>query len=98
MESVGVAVRQPSKSHIRRHTNRLSGVFLRSPASSPGLTALTGGLRSSQKGSSKYDSTLFLNAVQCVHQTPWSQMDTLREMEPNGPGPIGSICTVTEFN
>uniref|UniRef100_A0A3B4YKZ9 Ras-associating and dilute domain-containing protein-like n=1 Tax=Seriola lalandi dorsalis TaxID=1841481 RepID=A0A3B4YKZ9_SERLL len=29
----GVAVRQPSKSSIRRHTNRLSGVFLRGPAS-----------------------------------------------------------------
>uniref|UniRef100_A0A3Q3W3Z8 Uncharacterized protein n=1 Tax=Mola mola TaxID=94237 RepID=A0A3Q3W3Z8_MOLML len=28
-----VSVRQPSKSRIRRHTNRLSGVFLRSPAS-----------------------------------------------------------------
>uniref|UniRef100_A0A3B5B9K1 Ras-associating and dilute domain-containing protein-like n=1 Tax=Stegastes partitus TaxID=144197 RepID=A0A3B5B9K1_9TELE len=30
----GVAVRQPSKSRIRRHTNRLSGVFLHRPASS----------------------------------------------------------------
>ncbi|XP_023259010.1 ras-associating and dilute domain-containing protein-like [Seriola lalandi dorsalis] len=43
----GVAVRQPSKSSIRRHTNRLSGVFLRGPASSPGSMALTAGLRSS---------------------------------------------------
>ncbi|XP_018534125.1 ras-associating and dilute domain-containing protein isoform X1 [Lates calcarifer] len=42
-------IRQPSKSRIRRHTNRLSGVFLRSPASasSSGSMALTAGLRSS---------------------------------------------------
>ncbi|XP_008291037.1 ras-associating and dilute domain-containing protein [Stegastes partitus] len=41
----GVAVRQPSKSRIRRHTNRLSGVFLHRPASSSGSMALTAGLR-----------------------------------------------------
>ncbi|XP_041670932.1 ras-associating and dilute domain-containing protein-like isoform X1 [Cheilinus undulatus] len=43
----GVAIRQPSKSRIRRHTNRLSGVFLRVPASSSGSMALTAGIRSS---------------------------------------------------
>ncbi|XP_047466021.1 ras-associating and dilute domain-containing protein-like isoform X2 [Mugil cephalus] len=42
-----VTVRQPSKSRIRRHTNRLSGVFLRGPASGPGSMALPAGLRSS---------------------------------------------------
>uniref|UniRef100_UPI0037E8E7BE ras-associating and dilute domain-containing protein-like n=1 Tax=Semicossyphus pulcher TaxID=241346 RepID=UPI0037E8E7BE len=43
----GVAIRQPSKSRIRRHTNRLSGVFLRVPTSSSGSMALTAGIRSS---------------------------------------------------
>ncbi|KAM9336593.1 ras-associating and dilute domain-containing protein [Symphorus nematophorus] len=43
----GVAIRQPSKSRIHRHTNRLSGVFLRGPASSSGSMALTAGIRSS---------------------------------------------------
>uniref|UniRef100_A0A8D2ZP27 Si:ch211-176g6.2 n=1 Tax=Scophthalmus maximus TaxID=52904 RepID=A0A8D2ZP27_SCOMX len=43
----GAAVRQPSKSRIRRHTNRLSGVFLRVPASSSGSMSLTAGVRSS---------------------------------------------------
>ncbi|XP_070847159.1 ras-associating and dilute domain-containing protein-like, partial [Chaetodon trifascialis] len=43
----GVAIRQPSKSRIRRHTNRLSGVFLRGPASNSGSMALTAGIRSS---------------------------------------------------
>ncbi|KAM7382141.1 hypothetical protein PAMA_012826 [Pampus argenteus] len=43
----GVAVRQPSKSRIHRHTNRLSGVFLRGPTSSSGSMALTTSLRSS---------------------------------------------------
>ncbi|XP_029383725.1 ras-associating and dilute domain-containing protein [Echeneis naucrates] len=42
-----VAIRQPSKDSIRRHTNRLSGVFLRGPTSSSGSMALTAGLRSS---------------------------------------------------
>nr|XP_046232941.1 ras-associating and dilute domain-containing protein isoform X2 [Scatophagus argus] len=42
----GVAVRQPSKSRIRRHTNRLSGVFLRGPVAS-GPMALTAGIRTS---------------------------------------------------
>ncbi|XP_068611004.1 ras-associating and dilute domain-containing protein-like [Brachionichthys hirsutus] len=45
----GVVVRQPSKSRIRRHTNRLSGVFLRSPASSS--VALTSTGMRSRKGS-----------------------------------------------
>ncbi|XP_034564590.1 ras-associating and dilute domain-containing protein-like [Notolabrus celidotus] len=43
----GVTIRQPSKGRIRRHTNRLSGVFLRVPASSPASMALTAGIRSS---------------------------------------------------
>ncbi|CAB1422652.1 unnamed protein product [Pleuronectes platessa] len=43
----GVVVRQPSKSRIRRHTNRLSGVFLRAPTSSSDSMLLTAGLRSS---------------------------------------------------
>ncbi|XP_035527695.1 ras-interacting protein 1 [Morone saxatilis] len=50
----GVAVRQPSKSRIRRHTNRLSGVFHRGPTSNSGSMALTAGIRSSmsiRKGS-----------------------------------------------
>uniref|UniRef100_UPI003AAFDD4D ras-associating and dilute domain-containing protein n=1 Tax=Centroberyx gerrardi TaxID=166262 RepID=UPI003AAFDD4D len=50
-ECVGVAIRQPSKSRIRRHTNRLSGVFQRGPTSSSTSSsspmALTAGLRSS---------------------------------------------------
>ncbi|KAM4623638.1 ras-associating and dilute domain-containing protein-like [Polymixia lowei] len=55
-EGVSVVIRQPSKSRIRRHTNRLSGVFLRSPASSSNPMALAIGFRSSvlgqgQKGS-----------------------------------------------
>ncbi|XP_068161220.1 ras-associating and dilute domain-containing protein-like isoform X2 [Antennarius striatus] len=45
----GVPVRQPSKSRIRHHTNRLSGVFLRSPVS--GSTALTSAGMRSRKGS-----------------------------------------------
>uniref|UniRef100_A0A3Q3N7Q2 Uncharacterized protein n=1 Tax=Labrus bergylta TaxID=56723 RepID=A0A3Q3N7Q2_9LABR len=43
----GVAIRQPSKNRIRRHTNRLSGVFLRVPSSGSGSMALTAGIRSS---------------------------------------------------
>ncbi|XP_074518620.1 ras-associating and dilute domain-containing protein-like [Halichoeres trimaculatus] len=43
----GVAIRQPSRGRIRRHTNRLSGVFLRVPSSSSGSMALTAGIRSS---------------------------------------------------
>ncbi|KAL7373148.1 hypothetical protein ABVT39_028345 [Epinephelus coioides] len=41
------AIRQPSKSRIRRQTNRLSGVFLRGPTSTSGSMALTAGIRSS---------------------------------------------------
>ncbi|XP_032431065.1 ras-associating and dilute domain-containing protein [Xiphophorus hellerii] len=44
----GVAVRQPSKSRIRRQTNRLSGVFHRNPVPTSGSMALTAGLRSSR--------------------------------------------------
>ncbi|XP_043957722.1 ras-associating and dilute domain-containing protein-like [Gambusia affinis] len=44
----GVAVRQPSKSRIRRQTNRLSGVFHRNPVSTSGSMALSAGLRSSR--------------------------------------------------
>ncbi|XP_029953345.1 ras-associating and dilute domain-containing protein-like [Salarias fasciatus] len=52
----GVAIRHPSKSHVRRHSNRLSGVFQRRPTSSPAPMSLTAGLRStllvqSRKGS-----------------------------------------------
>ncbi|XP_053197401.1 ras-associating and dilute domain-containing protein [Scomber japonicus] len=44
----GVAVRQPSKSRIRRHTNRLSGVFRRpATGSNSGSMALTASLRTS---------------------------------------------------
>lgn len=35
------AIRPPSKSHIRNHSNRLSGVFLRSSSSAPGSMAST---------------------------------------------------------
>ncbi|TNN53947.1 Ras-associating and dilute domain-containing protein [Liparis tanakae] len=41
------AVRQPSRSRIRRQTNRLSEVFLRGPASPSGSMALTAGFRAS---------------------------------------------------
>ncbi|KAM4525789.1 ras-associating and dilute domain-containing protein [Fundulus diaphanus] len=44
----GAAVRQPSKSRIRHHTNRLSGVFHCGPAPNSGSMALTAGLRSSR--------------------------------------------------
>ncbi|XP_042252343.1 ras-associating and dilute domain-containing protein isoform X1 [Thunnus maccoyii] len=53
----GVAVRQPSKSRIHRHTNRLSGVFRR-PASSSSSMALTSSLRSSRKGSMNLTNAL----------------------------------------
>ncbi|KAL3051984.1 hypothetical protein OYC64_002081 [Pagothenia borchgrevinki] len=43
----GVFVRQPSKSRIRRQTNRLSGVFLRPPRSNAGSMALPAGIRTS---------------------------------------------------
>ncbi|XP_076024045.1 ras-associating and dilute domain-containing protein-like [Genypterus blacodes] len=44
-EGEDATVRRPSKSRIRRHTNRLSGVFLRGPASGSGSATLTSGLR-----------------------------------------------------
>ncbi|XP_054913518.1 ras-associating and dilute domain-containing protein [Poeciliopsis prolifica] len=44
----GVAVREPNKSRIRRQTNRLSGVFHRSPVPTSGSMALAAGLRSSR--------------------------------------------------
>ncbi|XP_014830763.1 PREDICTED: ras-interacting protein 1-like [Poecilia mexicana] len=44
----GVAIRQPSKSRIRRQTNRLSGVFHRNPLPTSGSMALTAGLLSSR--------------------------------------------------
>uniref|UniRef100_A0A1A7X1P1 Rap GTPase interactor n=3 Tax=Iconisemion striatum TaxID=60296 RepID=A0A1A7X1P1_9TELE len=42
------SVRQPSKSRIHRHANRLSGLFLHSSAPRSGSMALTTGLRSSR--------------------------------------------------
>ncbi|CAN9508889.1 unnamed protein product [Ophioblennius macclurei] len=42
----GVPIRQPSKSRFRRHSNRLSGVFQRRPASSSTPMSLTAGLKS----------------------------------------------------
>lgn len=58
-------VRQPSKSRIRHHTNRLSGVFLRGPASSSGAMALTSAVRSTlsakvRKGSGTLLSTALM--------------------------------------
>ncbi|KAM6963837.1 ras-associating and dilute domain-containing protein-like [Tautogolabrus adspersus] len=66
----GVAIRQPSKNRIRRHTNRLSGVFLRVPSSGSGSMALTAGIRSSlsiqpRKGSASLE-TPFLCCVICA--------------------------------
>lgn len=68
----GVAIRQPCKSRIRRNTHRLSGVFLRTPASTStsGSMALTAGLKSSlsvhtRKGSSTSQWLYFLPA--CLH-------------------------------
>ncbi|XP_059180894.1 ras-associating and dilute domain-containing protein-like [Centropristis striata] len=43
----GVSIKQPSKSRIRRQTNRLSGVFHRGPAVNSGSMALTAGIRAS---------------------------------------------------
>nr|XP_057918481.1 ras-associating and dilute domain-containing protein isoform X2 [Doryrhamphus excisus] len=40
-----VAFRQPGKGHIRRHTNRLSGVFLRGPASGSLSAAMSAQVR-----------------------------------------------------
>ncbi|XP_071329288.1 ras-associating and dilute domain-containing protein [Trachinotus anak] len=59
----GVAVRQLSKSSIRRHTNRLSGVFLRGPASSSGSMALTAGLRSSLSSQARKGSMISADAL-----------------------------------
>ncbi|XP_028263518.1 ras-associating and dilute domain-containing protein-like [Parambassis ranga] len=59
----GVSVRQPSKSRIRRHTNRLSGVFLRGPDSSSGSMALTAGLRSSLSVQARKGSVVSANAL-----------------------------------
>lgn len=55
----GKAVRTPGKSCVRRHTNRLSGGFLRGPSSNSGYMSLTAGIRSSlsiqaRKGSSMW--------------------------------------------
>lgn len=55
----GKAVRTPGKSCVRRHTNRLSGGFLRGPSSNSGSMSLTAGIRSSlsiqaRKGSSMW--------------------------------------------
>ncbi|XP_046888504.1 ras-associating and dilute domain-containing protein-like [Hypomesus transpacificus] len=55
-ESVAVAVRQPSRSRIRRHTNRLSGVFQRGSAPNSAPMSLTGDGRSSLPGYARKDS------------------------------------------
>ncbi|KAM6951489.1 ras-associating and dilute domain-containing protein [Aplochiton taeniatus] len=55
VESVPV-VRQPSRSRIRRHTNRLSGVFHRGSASTSNPMALTGDLRSALSGHTRKSS------------------------------------------
>ncbi|KAK2885070.1 ras-associating and dilute domain-containing protein-like isoform X2 [Channa argus] len=57
----GVAIRQPSKSRIRRHNNRLSGVF-RSPTSTSGSMALTAGIRSSLSIQSRKGSMISADA------------------------------------
>ncbi|XP_045923885.1 ras-associating and dilute domain-containing protein [Micropterus dolomieu] len=59
----GVAVRHPSKSRIRRHTNRLSGVFLRGPASNSGSMALTAGIRSSLSVQARKGSMISVDAL-----------------------------------
>ncbi|XP_044034960.1 ras-associating and dilute domain-containing protein isoform X2 [Siniperca chuatsi] len=59
----GVAVRQPSKSRIRRHTNRLSGVFLRGPTSNSGSMALTAGIRSSLSVQARKGSMISVDAL-----------------------------------
>ncbi|XP_029933190.1 ras-associating and dilute domain-containing protein isoform X2 [Myripristis murdjan] len=58
VEAVGVAFRQPSKSRIRRHTNRLSGLFLRGPIPSSSPMALSTGFRSSLSSHSRKGSML----------------------------------------
>ncbi|XP_034426887.1 ras-associating and dilute domain-containing protein isoform X1 [Hippoglossus hippoglossus] len=59
----GVVVRQPSKSRIRRHTNRLSGVFLRAPTSSSDSMLLTAGLRSSLSTQARKGSMICEDAL-----------------------------------
>uniref|UniRef100_A0A087YLL8 Si:ch211-176g6.2 n=1 Tax=Poecilia formosa TaxID=48698 RepID=A0A087YLL8_POEFO len=63
----GVAIRQPSKSRIRRQTNRLSGVFHRNPLPTSGSMALTAGLLSSRsvqvRKSSKDDPSELSNQI-----------------------------------
>ncbi|XP_070708151.1 ras-associating and dilute domain-containing protein [Pempheris klunzingeri] len=59
----GAAVRQPSKSRIRRHTNRLSGVFLRVPASSSGFMALAAGKRASMSIQARKGSIFSAHAL-----------------------------------
>ncbi|KAI3365407.1 hypothetical protein L3Q82_010491 [Scortum barcoo] len=59
----GVAARQPSKSRLRRHTNRLSGVFLRGPASNSRSMALTGSIRSSLSIQARKGSMISTDAL-----------------------------------
>ncbi|KAM6897521.1 ras-associating and dilute domain-containing protein [Xenentodon cancila] len=58
-----VAVRQPSKSRIRRHNNRLSGVFLRRPAPISESMALTAGLKSTRPVQARKGSMLSADAL-----------------------------------
>ncbi|KAM4524470.1 ras-associating and dilute domain-containing protein isoform 1-T1 [Odontesthes bonariensis] len=52
------AVRQPSKSRIHRHANRLSGVFFGGPAPNSGSMALSAGLRTSRPVQARTGSML----------------------------------------
>uniref|UniRef100_A0A3Q3KQR6 Ras-associating and dilute domain-containing protein-like n=1 Tax=Mastacembelus armatus TaxID=205130 RepID=A0A3Q3KQR6_9TELE len=58
----GVVIRQPSKSRIRRHTSRLSGVF-RGPASTSGSMALNTGITSSLSIQVRKSSMFFEDAL-----------------------------------
>ncbi|XP_070783451.1 ras-associating and dilute domain-containing protein [Enoplosus armatus] len=59
----GAAARQPGKSRVRRHTDRLSGVFLRGPASSSGSMALPAGIRSSLSVQARKGSMISVDAL-----------------------------------
>ncbi|XP_017271565.1 ras-associating and dilute domain-containing protein isoform X2 [Kryptolebias marmoratus] len=54
--------KQPSKSRIRRHTNHLSGLFLRGPAAGSGSMSQTTGLRSSRSAQARKGSMVCAGA------------------------------------
>lgn len=60
------SIKLPSKSTIRRHTNRLSSVFLRGSTSSAGSMARTAGLRSSLSIHTRKGSSM----SHCLHYSP----------------------------